>query len=79
MDRYLEAASEDLRDMGLQAHAEILEGNAASVINYRAENDPSVELVVMPSHTRSGIMRRIAPHRDARRSYREDEAGFAAG
>ncbi len=45
--RYLEATAEDIQDEGLPVQTEILEGDPATVISSRAENDPSIWTIVM--------------------------------
>lgn len=45
--RYLEATAEDIQDEGLPVQTEILEGDPATVISSRAENDPTIWTIVM--------------------------------
>jgi nucleotide-binding universal stress UspA family protein len=47
LHRYLEATAEGMRDEGLPVETEVLEGDPASVISSRAENDPMIWTIIM--------------------------------
>lgn len=60
MHNYLEAVSRSLRDEGLLAFAEIAEGDPATVIVDRAQNDPTIHTVAMSTQSSYASERWIA-------------------